>query len=80
MSGCVPLCLLAAGLIELPWAESILFLRMLVLTVTGLFVQDLELAETPASPAFWSSTAIYQVPSTWLTTVLSDQEGSCLCA
>lgn len=36
MPGCVPLCLLAAGQIELPCAEIILFLRMLALTVTGL--------------------------------------------
>lgn len=55
-SGRAPLCLPAAGQMELPCAETIPFLRMLALPVTGLLVQGLEPAETPASRAFWSST------------------------
>lgn len=51
MSSCASLCLLAGDQIELPWAETILFPRMLALTVAGLLVQGLELADTPASPA-----------------------------
>lgn len=57
-----PSCQVVCLCVFLLWVRSsclcrgMLFLRMLALTATGLFVQGLELAEIPASPAPWSST------------------------